>query len=146
MKSFILIIISVFTIFIFQTCLLAQAVDTLKTFSGLQYLVLKKGTGAKPWPGKKVSIFYKVSQADGRHIDSLTTGKPYTESFNKENFVEGLVEGIGLMSKGDKYRFILPPKLAYGPGGKKDPSDSTKYVIDPNATIIYDIELVDFKK
>ena len=129
-----------------KTPALVQSYDTLKTNSGLRYIILKQGNGQKPWPGKEISIYYSVDQLNGKHIDNNHDGKPYKVAFKSDEFIPGLVEGIALMTKGSKFRFIVPPNLAYGEKGKLNPDSPSKYLVDPHSTVIYEMELLDFKK
>ena len=139
-------VFSLFSLLVFSTIANGQILDTLKTNSGLKYLILKQGNGQKPWPGKEISIYYSVDQLDGKHIDNNHDGKPYKVAFKPDEFIPGLVEGISLMTKGSKFRFIVPPHLAYGENGKKNPDNTGKYLVDPHSTVIYEMELLDFKK
>lgn len=123
----------------------AQKKDTLQTSDGLKYIILKRGNGQKPWAGKQVSIYYTVTFLNGKKFDSNVNGKPYKVILNKEELIPGLLEGISLMTKGAKYKFIIPPALAYGAEGMPNPEGSPKYLVEPNTTLLYEVELVDFK-
>ncbi len=110
------------------------------TASGLQYEVIKEGEGPKPAPTDVVSVVYVGTHVDGREFDS-TKSHPgeTTTSFGLNKVIPGWTEGVGLMSKGAKYRFYIPGSLAYGPSGNPQGG------IGPDETLIFDIELVDFK-
>ncbi|WP_326982129.1 FKBP-type peptidyl-prolyl cis-trans isomerase [Chryseobacterium sp. MYb264] len=109
------------------------------TASGLQYEVLKEGDKkAKPTAASTATVIYTGKLMDGTVFDSTEKqgGKPIELSLS--GVIKGWTEGIQLMSKGAQYRFYIPADLAYvdnGAGG----------VIPPGATLIFDIELVDFK-
>jgi len=109
------------------------------TASGLQYEVLKEGDKkAKPTAAGKATVIYTGKLMDGTVFDSTEKqgGKPIELSLSE--VIKGWTEGIQLMSKGAKYRFYVPADLAYGDNGAGG-------VIPPAATLIFDIELVDFK-
>lgn len=106
------------------------------TPSGLQYMVLRQGAGARPRPGDRVRVNYHGTLLDGTVFDSsYDRGKP--EEFPLGQVIPGWTEGLGLMPVGAKYRFWIPAKLAYGergtPGGP----------IGPNATLVFDVELLE---
>jgi FKBP-type peptidyl-prolyl cis-trans isomerase len=112
----------------------AKRKEVKTTESGLQYEVLKEGTGPKPKPTDKVQVHYKGTFIDGRVFDSsLKRGKPYETYFR--NIIKGWIEGIQLMNVGAKYRFVIPYTLAYGPKGYRS--------IPPNCVLIFEIELLD---
>lgn len=105
------------------------------TPSGLQYMVLRQGAGARPKPGDRVRVNYQGSLLDGTVFDSsYQNGQP--AEFQLNQVIVGWTEGVGLMPVGSKYRFWIPGELAYGaqgtPGGP----------IGPNATLVFDVELM----
>ena len=109
------------------------------TESGLQYIVLKQGTGEKPTTSSKVKVHYHGTLIDGTVFDSsVDRGEP-TE-FGVTQVIKGWTEGLQLMNVGAKYKFFVPSNLAYGanprPGG----------VIKPNSTLIFDVELLEIVK
>jgi FKBP-type peptidyl-prolyl cis-trans isomerase FklB len=109
------------------------------TASGLQYEVLKAGEGkTKPTASSTANVTYTGKLMDGTIFDSTDNhgGKPMEMSLS--GVIRGWTEGIQLMTKGSKYRFYIPSDLAYGDSGAGG-------VIPPGATLIFDIELVDFK-
>ncbi|WP_425550186.1 FKBP-type peptidyl-prolyl cis-trans isomerase [Algibacter agarivorans] len=108
------------------------------TESGLQYIVLKEGSGDKPTTASKVKVHYHGTLIDGTVFDSsVDRGEP-TE-FGVTQVIKGWTEGLQLMTPGSKYKFFIPSDLAYGanprPGG----------VIKPNSTLIFDVELLEVK-
>lgn len=108
------------------------------TASGLQYEVLKKGTGAKPKKSDTVTVHYKGTLIDGTEFDSsYKRGEP--TSFPLGGVIKGWTEGLQLMKEGAKYRFFIPSDLAYGAKGAGGH-------IGPNATLIFEVELVSIKK
>lgn len=101
--------------------------------SGLQYLVLEKGTGKTPTKESTVTVDYKGTLIDGTVFDSsYKRGKPAT--FGVDKVIPGWTEALQLMKEGAKYRLFIPAKLAYGERGAGP-------VIGPNSTLIFDVEL-----
>ncbi len=103
--------------------------------SGLQYEVLTEGTGTKPLASNKVTCHYHGTLIDGTMFDSsVKRGQPATFPLNM--VIKGWTEGLQLMSVGSKWRFFIPPQLAYG-------DRQTGAHIGPNSTLIFDVELLD---
>ena len=111
--------------------------SVVQTESGLQYMVLKEGTGAKPGPTDNVTVHYTGRLLDGTVFDSSVDGEPATFPLNK--VIPGWTEGLQLMSEGAKYRLFIPSELAYGENGAGDK-------ILPNSTLIFDVELIKVEK
>ena len=106
------------------------------TASGLQYEVLKKGTGPKPKSTDTVRVHYHGTLIDGTVFDSsVQRGEPI--EFAVTGVIQGWVEALQMMSVGDKWRITLPPAIAYGEQGKGD--------IPPNAVLIFEVELLAIK-
>ena len=104
------------------------------TPSGLQYMVLRQGNGARPKPGQKVRVNYEGKLLDGTGFDSsYERGQP--AEFSLSQVIPGWTEGVGLMPVGGKYRFWIPGKLAYGEKG-------AGREIPPNSTLTFDVELL----
>lgn len=110
--------------------------DTITTASGLQYVVLIPGTGPSPKPGDIVQVHYSGWFPDGKKFDSsLDRGTPFEFPLGQKRVIAGWDEGVALMKQGGKTQFIIPGKLAYGDRGYPG-------VIPPNATLIFDVELL----
>ena len=102
--------------------------------SGLQYEVITEGTGIKPLARNSVTCHYHGTLIDGTMFDSsVGRGQPATFPLNR--VISGWTEGLQLMSVGSKWRFFIPPNLAYG--DRQTGSD-----IGPNSTLIFEVELL----
>jgi len=109
-----------------------EGVVTLK--SGLQYKILKKGTGASPKPTDTVKCNYKGITIDGKEFDSsYKRGEPATFAVNR--VIKGWTEGLQLMKEGGKWQFFIPAELAYGERGAGQD-------IGPNEALIFEVELL----
>jgi FKBP-type peptidyl-prolyl cis-trans isomerase len=107
------------------------------TASGLQYKVIKAGTGASPKPTDTVKVHYTGKLVDGTVFDSsVERGTPAT--FPVKGVIPGWTEALQLMKVGDKWKLFIPAKLAYGEQGP-DP-------IGPNSVLIFEVELLGIEK
>ena len=112
----------------------AKKAGVTTTASGLQYEVIKQGTGKRPAATDKVSVHYEGKLIDGTVFDSsIDRGEPVTFPLNQ--VITGWTEGLQLMQEGGKYRFFIPAKLGYGETGAGN-------TIGPNSTLIFDVELL----
>jgi len=110
-----------------------------ETKSGLRYQILQKGDGKKATKGAGVSVHYKGQLLDGTVFDSSYKRKePIDFNVGVGQVISGWDEGIQLLQVGDKARFVIPSNLAYGSAGAGG-------VIPPDATLIFDVELMDVK-
>ena len=106
--------------------------------SGLQYQVLKMGDGPKPAATDKVKCHYHGTLINGMVFDSsVERGKPAV--FGVNQVIPGWVEALQLMPVGSKWRLFIPSNLAYGEHGAGE-------MIEPNSTLIFDVELLDIVK
>jgi len=113
--------------------------DTVKTVSGLKYILVKKGTGAKAEAGKTVKVHYTGFLANGKIFDSsIQRDEPIEFPLGEGRVIKGWDEGIALMNVGDKLRLIIPYELAYGEAGRPP-------VIPAKAELIFDVELIEVK-
>jgi FKBP-type peptidyl-prolyl cis-trans isomerase len=107
------------------------------TASGLQYKVIKAGTGAQPKATDTVKVHYKGTFLDGKTFDSsYDRGEPI--SFPLNRVIAGWTEGVQLMPVGATYEFYIPSNLAYGERGAGG-------AIPPNATLIFVVELLEIE-
>ncbi len=107
-----------------------------ETASGLQYEVLEKKDGPKPTEKSTVKVHYRGTTIDGKEFDSSYKRNEPIE-FPLAGVIPGWTEGLQLMNKGEKFRFFIPPTLAYGENGVPG--------IEPNSLLIFEVELLDFK-
>jgi FKBP-type peptidyl-prolyl cis-trans isomerase FklB len=104
----------------------------------LQYKELVAGNGPKPTADDTVSVHYKGTLVDGTEFDSsYSRNEPAT--FPVSGVIPGWVEALQLMDVGDKWELVIPSDLAYGPGG-------TGGAIGPNATLVFEVELLEIIK
>ncbi|MBJ7901394.1 MAG: FKBP-type peptidyl-prolyl cis-trans isomerase [Cyanobacteria bacterium RI_101] len=110
--------------------------NTVTTPSGLQYVDLVVGEGASPTQGKTVTVHYTGSLTDGKKFDSsLDRGQPFSFKIGVGQVIKGWDEGVATMKEGGKRQLIIPPDLGYGSRGAGG-------VIPPNATLVFDVELI----
>jgi peptidyl-prolyl cis-trans isomerase A (cyclophilin A) len=110
-----------------------------KTKTGLRYKILKKGDGNKAEKGSTVSVHYEGSLTNGQIFDSsYKRDEPIDFQLGTGQVIPGWDEGISLLSVGDKARFVIPSELGYGSAGAGG-------VIPPNATLVFDVELMEVK-
>jgi len=108
----------------------------MKTASGLEYIEVEPGTGMQAESGKTVSVHYTGKFQDGKVFDSsVSRGEPIKFPLGAGRVIKGWDEGIALMKEGGKAQLIIPPHLGYGENGAGG-------VIPPNATLVFDVELV----
>lgn len=127
-----------------STTAAAQAAgSTMTTPSGLQITDTQVGTGATPRPGQICVMHYTgwlyVNGAKGKKFDSsLDRGQPFEFPIGRHQVIAGWEEGVATMKVGGKRTLIIPPELGYGARGAGG-------VIPPNATLIFEVELLDVK-
>jgi len=112
-----------------------------KTTSGLEYEIINPGTGESPKSGDNVSVHYtgwlmnKDGQQGAKFDSSVDRGEPFEFPIGQGYVIKGWDEGVMLMKVGEKRRLIIPSNLGYGTRG-------AGAVIPPNATLIFDVELL----
>jgi FKBP-type peptidyl-prolyl cis-trans isomerase FklB len=116
----------------------ARKNDVVTLPSGLQYRILKQGSGRKPTLEDIVECHYRGTFVDGTEFDSSYARKA-PQTFPVKGAIKGWREALQLMPVGSKWQLVVPPQLAYGEHGAAD-------TIGPNATIIFDVELISVKE
>ena len=118
----------------------AAPAKTVTTASGLKYVDVKVGKGAVPVKGKQVKVHYTGTLENGKKFDSsLDRNEPFSFVIGVGQVIPGWDEGVMSMKVGGKRKLIIPSKLGYGASG-------AGAVIPPNATLLFDVELLDVAK
>ena len=112
-----------------------QKPGVITTASGLQYLVLREGTGASPKAKDTVVVNYRGTLINGVEFDSSYLAGREPAEFPLKRVIKGWTEGLQLMKEGAKYRFFIPSNLAYGKRG-------SGLDIRPDETLIFEVELL----
>ncbi len=108
----------------------------ITTDSGLQYVDITEGTGAMPQSGQRVTVHYTGTLEDGTKFDSSRDrGRPFTFQIGVGQVIKGWDEGVSTMRVGGQRKLVIPAELGYGSRGAGG-------VIPPNATLIFDVELL----
>jgi len=114
--------------------------SAVTTPSGLSYVDIAAGTGPQPTPGKPVKVHYTGWLENGTRFDSsVDRGEPFAFTIGVGEVIPGWDEGVMTMKVGGKRRLTVPPHLGYGAAG-------AGAVIPPNATLIFEVELLDVAK
>ena len=112
---------------------------------GLKYIDLKVGTGTVVHGNDNVTVQYTGWLSDGTKFDSSRDkNQPFTVDLGQGAVIAGWDEGVPGMKVGGKRKLIIPGQLAYGAQGRQDPSTGA-YIIPPNATLVFEIELISLK-
>jgi FKBP-type peptidyl-prolyl cis-trans isomerase len=110
--------------------------QTIQTATGLEYVELVEGTGARPKTGETVSVHYTGWLKSGQKFDSsVDRGEPFAFPIGKGRVIKGWDEGVATMKVGGKRKLIIPAHLGYGDRGAGG-------VIPAGATLIFEVELV----
>jgi peptidylprolyl isomerase len=121
------------------TSILTPASGIITTASGLQFQDLVVGSGPQAKAGNTVVVHYTGWLEDGTKFDSsLERGEPFGFTLGAGRVIAGWDEGVAGMQVGGKRKLVIPPELGYGSAGAGN-------VIPPNATLIFEVELLDLK-
>jgi peptidylprolyl isomerase len=122
-----------------QETLTMNLENATTTDSGLQYIDVVEGTGETPEKGKKVTVHYTGTLTDGKKFDSSRDrNQPFSFTIGVGQVIKGWDEGVGTMKVGGRRTLIIPADLGYGARGAGG-------VIPPNATLVFDVELLGVK-
>jgi FKBP-type peptidyl-prolyl cis-trans isomerase len=114
--------------------------EAKKTNSGIRYIIQREGQGESPKPGDVVSVLYVGQLLDGKIFDQYQEkDSPFTFRIARQQVIEGWDQVLQLMKRGEKRLVIIPPELAYGSRGQAPK-------IPRNSTLVFEIELLDFKR
>ncbi|MCX7877630.1 MAG: FKBP-type peptidyl-prolyl cis-trans isomerase [Ignavibacteria bacterium] len=134
-KFYILILIILFS----SSCKKNSVGEEITTQSGLKYIDEVIGTGESPKPGYKVTVHYTGTLENGTKFDSSRDrNQPLTFKIGTGQVIKGWDEGVMTMKVGGKRKLIIPPHLAYGTQGVGN-------IIPPNATLIFEVELLEIR-
>lgn len=115
----------------------AKQEGVTQTDSGLLYQVMTEGTGSSPEATDTVEVHYKGTLIDGTQFDS-SYDRDQSATFPLDRVIPGWTEGVQLMKEGSKFKFVIPPELAYG--------ENDTGTIPPNSTLIFEVELIKVEK
>jgi FKBP-type peptidyl-prolyl cis-trans isomerase len=123
----------------------AKKPGVITTKSGLQYQVIKQGSGPKPTIKDKVKVHYTGTMIDGKEFDSsIRRGQPV--ELDLKGVIAGWTEGLQLMNVGSKFKLFIPSNLAYGEQGRPGQGPNGEGGMPPNSTLIFDLELLGISK
>lgn len=123
-------------------CITSFSFSQNTTPSGLAYEIFTITDGPKAQKGQEVKLKILGALEDGTVFQEPAK---MTMIVGQEGFLPGFLEAVEILKLGEKGRFIIPPHLGYGEKGARDDFDASKYLVPPNSTIIFEIELMKIK-
>lgn len=136
MTDNVLMVLALSSVMIFAATAICDGAQPITTPSGLMVEILKPGNGPLPRPGQKVVVHYTGTLQNGTKFDSSRDrGQPFSFTLGAGQVIKGWDEGLAMMKVGSRAKLTIPPQLGYGPRGAGN-------VIPPNATLIFDVELI----
>lgn len=140
LETKLVMMVAIFSMSFVAAMALAQGGNVIQTPSGLKVEILQEGKGQLPQKGQTVTVHYTGTLADGKKFDSSRDrGQPFSFTLGAGQVIRGWDEGLALMKVGTRARLIIPPQLGYGAQG------AGRGLIPPNATLVFDVELLDAK-
>ena len=120
-----------------------KAQDTLRTSTGIKYVVLEEGRGLKPVTGDKLSVYFKGTLSDGKKFDSNDEAydPPIKFKLGAGKVIKGWEEVLINIPQGTKVKAWIPAEKAYGKEGYPHPEIEGDYLIPPNAVLIFELYL-----
>ncbi len=120
--------------------------DTITSSSGLKFITLKEGKGEHPKNNNTAKVRFTGKFIDGKIFETTEEGSaPFKFKVGAKEVIPAWDEAVLMMKKGSKAVIVVPPSLAYGTTGYRNPDNESTYLIPPNTTLIYEIWLLDFK-
>ncbi|WP_078062756.1 FKBP-type peptidyl-prolyl cis-trans isomerase [Solirubrum puertoriconensis] len=117
--------------------------DTLRTPSGVRYVLREAGQGKPAGPSAAVRVNYTGFLPNGKFFDSSATdGRPIRVKLGKHEVIQGWEELLPLLPEGARVWARIPAELAYGAKGARDPDDDSKYRVPPNTDLVFELEIV----
>lgn len=124
----------------------AQTADTLRTSSGIRYVLYEHGSGPTAQPGDRMVVNYSGFLPSGKVFDSSAMdGRPVRFRVGKGEVIKGWDEVLPLLPAGTRARLYVPAALAYGAKGVRNPDDPDVYLIPPNTDLIFELTVLKVK-
>ena len=139
MQYSLLVFMGILAFSLYATAEEKKAPETVTTDSGLRYKIIKEGTGPKPEKGDNVKVHYTGKLTDGTVFDSSKNRGPFVFKVGTGRVIKGWDEGVIDMKVGEVRELVIPPDLAYGKRGAPP-------VIPPDATLVFEVELLEIVK
>ena len=120
--------------------------DTLRTASGIRYVLYERGSGPTAQPGDRLTVEYAGFLPNGKVFDaSAMNGRPLRFRVGRGEVIKGWDEAFLLLPAGSRARLYIPAALAYGPQGARHPDDDTAYLIPPNTDLVFEVAVLKVK-